>query len=58
MLSWLSQAVWADWIWFPKGHGWADLTDHDGKVFPKLPDLWASIPMAVCFLLFRPIFER
>ncbi|CAG10817.1 unnamed protein product, partial [Tetraodon nigroviridis] len=49
---------WADWIWFPKGHGWADLTDHDGKVFPKLPDLWASIPITVCFLLFRQIFER
>uniref|UniRef100_H3DJJ3 Ceramide synthase 2a n=1 Tax=Tetraodon nigroviridis TaxID=99883 RepID=H3DJJ3_TETNG len=58
MLSQLSQAVWADWIWFPKGHGWADLTDHDGKVFPKLPDLWASIPITVCFLLFRQIFER
>ncbi|KAM9737972.1 ceramide synthase 2a isoform 1-T1 [Menidia menidia] len=58
MLSRLSEQIWADWIWFPKGHGWNDLKDHDGKVFPKLPDLWATIPIAICFLVIRPIFER
>lgn len=58
MLSWLSEQLWADWIWFPEGHGWADLKDHDGKVFPKPKDLWATIPMALCFLVIRQIFER
>lgn len=58
MLSQLSEQVWADWIWFPEGHGWADLKDRDGKVFPKLQDLWATIPIALCFLVIRQIFER
>uniref|UniRef100_A0A3B4Z7K5 Ceramide synthase 2-like n=1 Tax=Stegastes partitus TaxID=144197 RepID=A0A3B4Z7K5_9TELE len=58
MLSQLREQIWADWIWFPEGHGWADLTDHDGKVFPKTQDLWATIPIALCFLVIRQIFER
>ena len=58
MLSRLYEAIWADWIWFPEGHGWADLTDHDGKVFPKSRDLWAALPVALCFLVIRMIFER
>ncbi|XP_041868029.1 ceramide synthase 2a [Melanotaenia boesemani] len=58
MLSHLSEQIWADWIWFPEGHGWDDLKDRDGKVFPKIQDLWASLPIALCFLLIRPIFER
>lgn len=58
MLSQLREQIWADWIWFPEGHGWADLTDHDGKVFPKTTDLWATIPIAFCFLVIRQIFER
>uniref|UniRef100_A0A3Q1HUM6 Uncharacterized protein n=1 Tax=Anabas testudineus TaxID=64144 RepID=A0A3Q1HUM6_ANATE len=57
MLSWLSEP-WADWIWFPQGHGWSDLKDHDGKVFPKCQDLWAVLPIALCFLIIRQIFER
>lgn len=58
MLSRLSELIWADWIWFPEGHGWADLEDHDGKVFPKPKDLWATVPIALCFLVIRQIFER
>ncbi|XP_077937512.1 ceramide synthase 2a isoform X2 [Gasterosteus aculeatus] len=58
MLSRLSEQIWADWIWFPEGHGWADLTDRDGQVFPKTQDLWATIPIALCFLVCRQIFER
>uniref|UniRef100_A0A3B4V6W1 Ceramide synthase 2a n=1 Tax=Seriola dumerili TaxID=41447 RepID=A0A3B4V6W1_SERDU len=58
MLSRLSELIWADWIWFPEGHGWADLTDHDGKVYPKTRDLWATVPIALCFLVIRQIFER
>ncbi len=58
MLTWLSELIWADWIWFPAGYGWADLTDQDGKVFPKPKDLWATIPIAFCFLVIRQIFER
>lgn len=58
MLSRLSELVWADWIWFPEGHGWADLKNHDGKVFPKTSDLWATLPIALCFLVVRQIFEQ
>uniref|UniRef100_A0A3Q1EIX3 Ceramide synthase 2a n=1 Tax=Acanthochromis polyacanthus TaxID=80966 RepID=A0A3Q1EIX3_9TELE len=58
MLSELREQIWADWIWFPEGHGWDDLKDHDGKVFPKTQDLWATIPIALCFLVIRQIFER
>lgn len=58
MLSGLSERLWADWIWFPEGYGWADLTDHDGKVFPKVQDLSAALPMALCFLVVRQLFER
>lgn len=58
MLSGLSERLWADWIWFPEGHGWADLKDHDGKVFPKYQDLRAALPIALCFLVIRQLFER
>uniref|UniRef100_A0A8D2ZL69 Ceramide synthase 2a n=1 Tax=Scophthalmus maximus TaxID=52904 RepID=A0A8D2ZL69_SCOMX len=57
-MSRLSELIWADWIWFPEGHGWADLKDHDDKVFPKMQDLWATVPIAVCFLILRQIFEK
>ncbi|XP_061598202.1 ceramide synthase 2a isoform X2 [Cololabis saira] len=58
MLSQLREMIWADWIWFPEGHGWDDLKDHDGKVFPKTQDLWATIPIAIGFLVLRRIFEQ
>uniref|UniRef100_A0A3B3ZA48 Homeobox domain-containing protein n=1 Tax=Periophthalmus magnuspinnatus TaxID=409849 RepID=A0A3B3ZA48_9GOBI len=58
MLSRMSE-LWADWIWFPEGHGWADFQDRsDGKVFPQMSDLWTTLPIALCFLLVRPLFER
>ncbi|CAL1584940.1 unnamed protein product [Knipowitschia caucasica] len=59
MLSRLREQLWADWIWFPEGHGWDDFQDRgDGKVFPQTSDLWATLPIALCFLLLRPLFER
>ncbi|XP_068616211.1 LOW QUALITY PROTEIN: ceramide synthase 2-like, partial [Brachionichthys hirsutus] len=58
MLSRLSELIWADWLWFPRGHSWADLNDADGKVYPKPSDLWATVPIAVCFLVIRQVFER
>ncbi|KAJ3609741.1 hypothetical protein NHX12_024252 [Muraenolepis orangiensis] len=57
-LSWLRQQLWQDWLWFPEGMGWADLQDHDGKVFPKMADLWFVVPVALFFLLVRQVFER
>lgn len=57
-MSTLSELVWADWIWFPEGYGWADLKDNDGKVYPKWQDLWACIPIAFCFMIIRKVFER
>ncbi|CAL8298164.1 unnamed protein product [Lota lota] len=57
-LSRLRELLWQDWLWFPEGLGWADLQDHDGKVFPKMGDLWFTLPVALCFLLLRQVFER
>uniref|UniRef100_A0A8C7WZP5 Ceramide synthase 2 n=1 Tax=Oryzias sinensis TaxID=183150 RepID=A0A8C7WZP5_9TELE len=57
MLSRFRELIWADWIWFPEGHSWEELKDHDGKVFPKIQDLWASIPVAFLFLVGRRIFD-
>ncbi|CAL8396934.1 ceramide synthase 2 [Gadus morhua] len=57
-LSRLRELIWQDWIWFPPGLGWADLQDHDGKVYPKMGDLWFTLPVALCFLLIRQVFER
>ncbi|XP_013868605.1 ceramide synthase 2 [Austrofundulus limnaeus] len=58
MLSRLSELIWADWIWFPEGYGWDDLKDADGNVYPKVRDLWATVPIALCFLVLRKIFEQ
>lgn len=58
MLSWLSDLVWQDSLWFPEGLGWADLKDQDGQVFAKGSDLWVILPIAVCFMVIRQIFER
>lgn len=58
MLTALREWFWQDWIWFPEGLGWADLEDHDGKVFAKSSDLWVTLPIALCFLIIRQIFER
>ncbi|XP_037548676.1 ceramide synthase 2a [Nematolebias whitei] len=58
MLSRLRELIWADWIWFPEGFGWADLNNADGNVFPKTWDLWATVPVALCFLGVRQIFEQ
>ncbi|XP_017275277.1 ceramide synthase 2a [Kryptolebias marmoratus] len=53
MLSRLSELIWADWIWFPEGYSWDDMED-----VPRTGDLWPTIPIAVCFLVLRQIFEQ
>uniref|UniRef100_A0A3B3ZXF3 Uncharacterized protein n=1 Tax=Periophthalmus magnuspinnatus TaxID=409849 RepID=A0A3B3ZXF3_9GOBI len=49
---------WQERLWFPKGLGWADLEDRDGRVYAKARDLWVALPIAVAFLIIRQIFER
>ncbi|XP_062342868.1 ceramide synthase 2a [Osmerus eperlanus] len=58
MLSWLSELVWQDSLWFPAGMGWKDLQDRDGEVYAKGRDLWVILPIALCFLVIRQVFER
>uniref|UniRef100_A0A8C6TJ25 Ceramide synthase 2b n=1 Tax=Neogobius melanostomus TaxID=47308 RepID=A0A8C6TJ25_9GOBI len=58
MLSELSEWFWQERLWFPKGLGWADLEDRDGRVYAKGRDLWVALPIAVSFLIIRQIFER
>ncbi|KAG7457851.1 hypothetical protein MATL_G00231640 [Megalops atlanticus] len=58
MLAWLSDCFWQERLWFPEGLGWADLQDRDGRVYAKASDLWVTIPLALCFLIVRWIFER
>ncbi|XP_072535985.1 ceramide synthase 2 [Salminus brasiliensis] len=58
MLEWLSDIFWQEHLWFPKGLGWADLEDRDGRVYAKARDLWVVLPMALLFLVIRQIFEK
>lgn len=58
MLSGLSEWFWQEWLWFPKGLGWADLEDRDGRVYAKAHDLWVALPIALLFLIVRQLFER
>ncbi|KAI4811659.1 hypothetical protein KUCAC02_014536 [Chaenocephalus aceratus] len=58
MLSGLSDWFWQEQLWFPKGLGWADLEDRDGRVYAKPQDLWVALPIALIFLIIRQIFER
>lgn len=58
MLSVLSEWFWQERLWFPKGLGWTDLEDRDGRVYAKARDLWVALPLALVFLIIRQIFER
>lgn len=58
MLSELSEWFWQERLWFPKGLGWADLEDRDGRVYAKARDLWVALPIALIFLIIRQLFER
>lgn len=58
MLSELSEWFWQERLWFPKGLGWADLEDRDGRVYAKARDLWVALPIALSFLIIRQLFER
>uniref|UniRef100_A0A3P9M0T7 Ceramide synthase 2b n=1 Tax=Oryzias latipes TaxID=8090 RepID=A0A3P9M0T7_ORYLA len=58
MLAELSEWFWQERLWFPKGLGWADLVDRDGRVYAKANDLWVALPIALVFLIVRQIFER
>ncbi|XP_051577553.1 ceramide synthase 2-like isoform X2 [Myxocyprinus asiaticus] len=58
MLEGLSEVLWQERLWFPEGLGWADLEDHDGRVYAKARDLWVVLPIALMFLVIRQIFER
>ncbi|KAL2079957.1 hypothetical protein ACEWY4_023750 [Coilia grayii] len=58
MLQGLRAWFWQDWLWFPEGLGWADLENKDGgEVFAKSEDLWVTLPIALCFLIIRQVFE-
>lgn len=58
MLSELSEWFWQERLWFPKGLGWADLEDREGRVYAKARDLWVALPIALLFLIVRQLFER
>uniref|UniRef100_A0AAY4DLR0 Ceramide synthase 2a n=1 Tax=Denticeps clupeoides TaxID=299321 RepID=A0AAY4DLR0_9TELE len=58
MLSALSDWFWQDWLWFPEGLGWKDLENKGDEVYAKAGDLWVTLPIALCFLLVRQVFER
>lgn len=58
MLSGVSEWFWQERLWFPKGLGWDDLRDRDGRVYAKAQDLWVALPIALVFLVIRQIFER
>uniref|UniRef100_A0A674IEC6 Ceramide synthase 3 n=1 Tax=Terrapene triunguis TaxID=2587831 RepID=A0A674IEC6_9SAUR len=49
---------WWETLWIPANCTWADLEDHDGIVFPKPYQLYATIPYAFVMLMVRFLIER
>uniref|UniRef100_A0A670ZKN1 Uncharacterized protein n=1 Tax=Pseudonaja textilis TaxID=8673 RepID=A0A670ZKN1_PSETE len=44
---------WWENIWMPANCTWADLEDHNGYIFPKPRQLFATIPYAFVMLVIR-----
>ncbi|XP_030042893.1 ceramide synthase 2 [Microcaecilia unicolor] len=57
MFQTLYSYFWWDQLWLPVNLTWADLEDHDGRVYAKASDLYISIPFAFLFLVVRHLFE-
>uniref|UniRef100_A0A8C7DXL4 Ceramide synthase 3 n=1 Tax=Naja naja TaxID=35670 RepID=A0A8C7DXL4_NAJNA len=49
---------WWENIWMPANCTWADLEDHNGYIFPKPRQLFATIPYAFVMLVIRFFVER
>ncbi|XP_054981040.1 ceramide synthase 4 isoform X1 [Sorex araneus] len=58
MWSSLNEWFWHEKLWLPPNVTWADLEDHDGKVYPHARDLLAALPVALALLALRFAFER
>uniref|UniRef100_A0A674IJS3 Ceramide synthase 3 n=1 Tax=Terrapene triunguis TaxID=2587831 RepID=A0A674IJS3_9SAUR len=54
----LNSWFWWETLWIPANCTWADLEDHDGIVFPKPYQLYATIPYAFVMLMVRFLIER
>lgn len=58
VLKTLNRWFWWENLWIPANCTWADLEDHDGIVFPKPYQLYATIPYAFVMLMVRFLIER
>ncbi|XP_065414198.1 ceramide synthase 3 isoform X7 [Chrysemys picta bellii] len=58
VLKTLNSWFWWESLWIPANCTWADLEDHDGIVFPKPYQLYATIPYAFVMLMVRFVIER
>ncbi|TFK13076.1 ankyrin repeat and FYVE domain-containing protein 1 [Platysternon megacephalum] len=58
VLKTLNSWFWWESLWIPANCTWADLEDHDGIVFPKPYQLYATIPCAFVMLMVRFLIER
>lgn len=58
MLQTVSEWIWWDRLWLPVNVSWSDLEDSDGRVYAKAAQLLDVLPIALCLLLVRFLFER
>uniref|UniRef100_A0A667XU82 Ceramide synthase 5 n=1 Tax=Myripristis murdjan TaxID=586833 RepID=A0A667XU82_9TELE len=59
MTSSLSAWIWSEWFWLPENVTWADL-EHPppGVEYPRVGHILCALPLALCVLILRLIFER
>lgn len=52
----INEWLWRQEYWLPPGITWTDLEQMEGSPFPR--DLLISLPLALCFIGLRKVFER
>lgn len=58
MLHTVTEWLWWERLWLPVNVSWADLEDRDGRVYAKASQLYGVLPIALCLLVVRFLFER
>uniref|UniRef100_A0A3Q3DK12 Ceramide synthase 3b n=1 Tax=Hippocampus comes TaxID=109280 RepID=A0A3Q3DK12_HIPCM len=58
MLHTVTEWLWWERLWLPVNVSWADLEDRDGRVYAKASQLYGVLPIALCLLIVRFLFER
>ncbi|KAJ7993119.1 hypothetical protein DPEC_G00269110 [Dallia pectoralis] len=54
----LDQWLWKEDYWLPPGVTWKDIEMGEGERYPLPRDLFYTLPLALCFIALRYVFER